>query len=169
MKQNPDSTDGHPYRDLRPGLIAFFARRVGSLSEAEDLAHDVFVRLATAPSSDVRNAKAYVFQIAANLLRDRARRNAVRSRYVGAEQGNDLLQIDPIDPFRVSAGREALATLVRALDELPDRTRQIFLLYRYEQVSRQAIAESFGISVSAVEKHVYRAMALLSARLGVTR
>jgi RNA polymerase sigma factor (sigma-70 family) len=169
MSQDADPADGQHYRDLRPGLIAFFARRVGSLSEAEDLAHDVFIRLATAPANDVRNGKAYVFQIAANLLRDRARRAIVRSRYVGSEQSNDLRHVDQIDPFRISSGREALATLVRTLDELPDRTRKIFLLYRYEQVSRQAIAESFGISVSAVEKHVYRAMALLSKRLGTMR
>lgn len=157
------------YSELRPGLIAFFTRRVGNKSEAEDLVHDVFLRLATAPEQHPRDAHAYVFQIAANLLRDRARRAGVRDRFVVEEQSDEQLQVDPIDPYRIVAGREALTLFVEALDRLPDRTRQIFLLYRYEQVSRRAIAESFGISVSAVEKHVYRAMAALTEHFGGKR
>jgi RNA polymerase sigma factor (sigma-70 family) len=157
------------HRDLRPGLIAFFARRVGSVSEAEDLAQEVYLRLARSPETGLRDGSAYVFQIAANLLRDRARRLAVRGRHARAAAEDPSLATDPLDPHRVAAGREALAALVRALDDLPERTRTIFLLYRYEQMGRQAIADSFGISVSAVEKHVYRAMALLSARLGEMR
>lgn len=157
------------YRDLRPGLIAFFARRVGSVSEAEDLAQEVYLRLARAPEDELRDGSAYVFQIAANLLRDRGRRHSVRNRYVQKVVSDPTREVDQLDPHRVAAGREALSALVRALDDLPERTQKIFLLYRYEQVSRQAIADSFGISVSAVEKHVYRAMALLSERLGGLR
>jgi RNA polymerase sigma factor (sigma-70 family) len=153
------------HRDLRPGLIAFFARRVGSITEAEDLAQEVYLRLARSSEQDLRDSSAYVFQVAANLLRDRGRRQAVRGRYALSVSAEPSREIDQLDPYRVAVGREALSTLARALDDLPDRTRQIFLLYRYEQVSRQTIAESFGISVSAVEKHVYRAMAVLTERL----
>jgi len=157
------------FRDMRPGLIAYFTRRVGSGSEAEDLAQDVYVRLISRPDTAPRDWHAYVFQIAANLLRDRARRAEVRERYAAAVRRDPWCDIDLLDPHRVTVGREALYSLVEALHELPERTRQIFLLYRYEQISRQVIAESFGISVSAVEKHIYRAMARLGERLGGAR
>jgi RNA polymerase sigma factor (sigma-70 family) len=154
------------YQDLRPGLIAYFIRRIGSRSEAEDLVQDVYVRLMSRPATAPRDWHAYVFQVAANLLRDRARRAVVRDRYVALVRKEPSLNVDVLDPHRVTAGREALQTLLGTLHDLPERTRQIFLLYRYEQISRQVIAESFGISVSAVEKHVYRAMARLSEGLG---
>jgi RNA polymerase sigma-70 factor (ECF subfamily) len=39
----------------------------------------------------------------------------------------------------------------------------IFILYRLEAMPRKKIAESFGLSVSAVEKHIAKAMKLLMA------
>jgi len=166
MTQAPKPLRERFYRDLRPALIAFFTRRVGSRVEAEDLVHDVYVRLASTPDPEMRDPQAYVFQVAANLVRDRARRAEVRTRYLTAAKHDDQARIDPIDPHRIAADRETLAALVKALDALPERTRRIFLLYRYEQVSRQAIADTFGISMSAVDKHVHKAVVRLSARLG---
>lgn len=154
------------YSDLRPSLIAFFMRRVRDRAEAEDLAHDVFVRLATTAVQPDRDPGAYVFRVAANLLSDRARRAAVRSLYVRDRQQDDLLQVNPLDPHREAQGREDLRAVLKGLEELPPRTRQIFVLYRYEQIGRKIIAESLGISVSAVEKHIAKAMVLLTERIG---
>ena len=47
------------------------------------------------------------------------------------------------------------------LEELPDRRRQIFILYRIENVARQEIARAFNLSISSVEKEVARATAYL--------
>ena len=168
MTQAPKPLRERFYRDLRPALLAFFTRRVGNRVEAEDLVHDVYVRLESAPESQMRDPEAYVFQVAANLVRDRARRAEVRTRHLAFAKHDDQAQVDPIDPHRVAVSRETLTALVKALEALPERTRRIFLLYRYEQVSRQAIADTFGISMSAVDKHVHKAVVRLSARLGAT-
>ena len=157
------------YRDYRPALVAYFIRRIGCRTEAEDLAQDVYLRLVSRTAAAPRDWHAYIFQIAANLLRDRARRAEVRARYVTHARQDPSIGVNNLDPHRVAADREALRALIDALSELPERTRQILLLFRYEQVSRQAIAESFGISVSAVEKHVYRAMTFLGKRLRETQ
>ena len=53
-----------------------------------------------------------------------------------------------------------------ALREAPERTRSIFLLYRVEQMKKRDIAETYGISTSAVDKHLMKAMAHLWKRLG---
>ena len=50
-----------------------------------------------------------------------------------------------------------------AIGELAGFTREVF---RHEQIDQRTIAESFGISVSAVEKHIYRAMAKLIEKTG---
>ena len=52
-----------------------------------------------------------------------------------------------------------------SLDELPPRTSRAFLLQRYEGLTYSAIAKQLGISVSAVEKHMMRALLHLQARL----
>jgi RNA polymerase sigma factor (sigma-70 family) len=154
------------HRDYRPALIAFFLRRTHNHTEAEDLTQEVFIRIAGSSHEAMRQADAYIFQVAANLLRDRARREQVRNDYAAGARLVESAGVDMLDPHRVAAGREALALLSSGLAELPERTRQIFLLFRYEQIDQRTIAESFGISVSAVEKHIYRAMATLIAKTG---
>lgn len=151
-------------RRFRPALVAYFLRRVSNAAEAEDLAHDVFIRLAGVPLEQLRSADAYVFQVAANLLRDRARRRKVRDDYAATQ----VTAIDAIeaqtkvfDPERVEAARRSLADLVARLMELPERTREIFILYRVENVARRDIAQAYGLSLSTVEKEVARATAYL--------
>jgi RNA polymerase sigma-70 factor (ECF subfamily) len=146
--------------------MAFFLRRVGNHSEAEDLTQEVFVRLARSGGAQIREADAYIFRVATNLVRDRARRERVRAEYVASFSTLDGIGIEALDPHRIAAGREALAQIMAALTELPERTRQIFLLFRYEQIDQRTIAESFGISVSAVEKHIHKAMAKLISSVG---
>ena len=61
-------------RRFRPALMAFFLRRIGNHAEAEDLTQEVFARLMAMGAENLHQADAYVFQMAANLLRDRGRR-----------------------------------------------------------------------------------------------
>ena len=154
------------HRDYRPALIAFFLRRTCDYAEAEDLAHEVFVRIAGKDDAALHRTDAYIFQVAANLLRDRGRRAQVRTDYAARLRQTEEFGLDPLDPHRISVGRESLTILSSALAELPERTRRIFMLFRYEQIDQRTIAESFGISVSAVQKHVHRAMAHLIKALG---
>jgi RNA polymerase sigma-70 factor (ECF subfamily) len=59
----------------------------------------------------------------------------------------------------------ALADVVAAIEELSERTRAIFYLYRLENLKIREIAEFYGISGSAVEKHVSKALLHLAQRL----
>jgi RNA polymerase sigma factor (sigma-70 family) len=152
-------------RRLRRALIAFFARRVATPAEAEDLSQEVFIRIARAPRGVAPMPDAYIFRIAANLLRDKGRRDKVRTAYREARALDDFLGIDPLDPHRVAEGREDLARVAHAIAELPDKTRRIFTLYRIESIDKHSIAESFGLSVRMVEIHVQRALLALSASI----
>jgi len=150
-------------RRWRPALMAFFLRRVRNPSEAEDLVQEVFVRMLR--RGDNTAPDVYIFQIAQNLLVDRIRKHRVRDRYrdgLSAEPGRDF---DDFDPHRLAEGREQLALLARAMGDLPERTRAIFILYRVENMSQDAIATAFGISTSAVKQHVAKAMAVLVRKM----
>lgn len=156
-------------RRFRPALMAFFVRRLRDHAEAEDLTQDVLLRL-SAHQADINadQPDPYVFQMAANLLRDRARKQAVRARY-GAGQGveqDDAEQNEERDPARVLQARQSLAAVLGALKELPERTRSIFILYRLERLKQREIADMYGITNRAVEKQVVKASLHLKARLG---
>ncbi|HEX6859956.1 MAG TPA: sigma-70 family RNA polymerase sigma factor [Caulobacteraceae bacterium] len=153
-------------RRFRPALMAFFLRRIGSHAEAEDLTQEVFARLINLSPGELNQADAYIFQIAANLLRDRGRREKVRADYRTGVLAGEGVGVEPIDPERVLAGRQSLGQIAAALREAPERTRSIFILYRVEQMKKRDIAETFGISTSAVDKHLMKAMAHLWQRLG---
>ena len=153
-------------RRFRPALMAFFLRRIGNHAEAEDLTQEVFTRLMALGADQMREADAYVFQMAANLLRDRGRREKVREAYRFGVLAGEGVGVEPIDPERVLAGRQSLGQIAAALREAPERTRSIFLLYRVEQMKKRDIAETYGISTSAVDKHLMKAMVHLWKRLG---
>ena len=159
----------HLNRTYRPALMTFFLRRLKSHAEAEDLTQDVFVRLARVERSAMESPAAYIFGIAANLLRDRARREQIRFEYRGAIAADPGRGIDEIGPDRIVSGREALASLQSALNELPRLTRRIFILNRIENVSRRELAATYGLSQAAVDRHLAKAMAHLVARATETK
>lgn len=155
---------------MRSPLLAYFRRRVREASDVEDLVQEVFLRLTVRGTPDhLDGASGYIFQTAASVLADRHRRRTVR-------HADDHVLLDPethgetdFDPHRITVGRQALCAAAAALLTMPERTRTIFLLKRLEGLRHQAIAIQLGISVSAVEKHVVRAMEHLMAHAGDDR
>jgi RNA polymerase sigma-70 factor (ECF subfamily) len=156
---------------FRGPLMSFFLRRVRDRSEAEDLTHDVFVRLLAAAERDqIEDIDAFVFKVATNLLRDRGRRALRRNGARGIDP--DLVSEithelwEDRDPERVLLGRASLQEIIDALGELNERTRDIYILFRLESMKQREIAALYGISQSTVEKEVMRATLHLSLRTG---
>lgn len=154
---------------LRPALIAFFQRRLRDPSQAEDLTQDLFCRLAAGPPHVVDNPEAYIFRIAANLINDHFRRETVRSRYHRHDDPARDADVDQLDAARFLEARESVGRVAAVLNTLPERTRHIFILYRLEGMARKEIADTFGVSVSAVEKHIATAMRTLLRDAGGER
>jgi RNA polymerase sigma factor (sigma-70 family) len=154
----------------RPALLAYFGRRVRSAVEAEDLTQDVFERmLRSLERGPILNAEALLFRIAVNLLRDRARKihaHGVEEPLPSEAVADvaDALTVG-LSPERVVIGERILQEAVSALDELGERTRAMFYLYRFENLKVREIAELYGISVSGVEKQISRALLHLTRRM----
>jgi RNA polymerase sigma-70 factor (ECF subfamily) len=151
--------------------MSFFLRRVGHYAEAEDLTQQVFLRLLGAGELDrIEDAEAFVFTVATNLLRDRARRAARSASSIGYSLDDGLIDqvlhelVEDRSPERVILARESLADVLRSLDALGERTRDIFILSRLENMKHRNIAELYGISASTVEKHVMKAALHLALR-----
>lgn len=158
---------------FRGPLMSFFLRRIGDRAEAEDLTQEVFVRLLGAiKGEDVRDADALVFKIAGNLLRDRARRVATQSKAHIGEFDDHLVSeltrefIEDHSPERVVLARVEISAVLTALNELGERTKDIYVLFRLEGMKQRQIAELYGIGISTVEREVARATLHLALRFG---
>ena len=166
---NPERADAAAlalHQRFRPALMSFFLRRIHNVTEAEDLTQEVLLRISErAATIDASRPDAYVFQIAANMLRDRARRRKVRGAYLTEASAIRSSWVDELDPDRVMQGRQSLAAVVDALRALPERTRTIFVLFRLERMKQREIAEMLGVSLRTVEQHVIRASVKLRESL----
>jgi RNA polymerase sigma factor (sigma-70 family) len=158
---------------FRAPLMAYFTRRTGSRSEAEDLTQETFARLLASSSFEcAEQANAYVFRVAINLLRDRARA-ASRLQKIPTFPLDAVAMgekskgfVEDIEPERVLIGKESLAEALACLDELGDRTKNIFILFRLEGMKQKDIAAFYGIGLSTVEKQVMMAVLHLAGRFG---
>ena len=111
----------------------------------------------------------YLHQTAASVLADYARRRSARRSDAHVEFDPDLHGGSDFDPERIVSGREDMAAATAALLSLPERTRTIFVLRRLDRVPAREVAEQLGVSVSAVEKHMVRAVRHLGSALGGTQ
>lgn len=156
-------------RRYTSALRGFFAKRVYEQDDVEDLVQDVFLRLMQRASGrPIERVEQYIFQTAANVLRDRGRRRATR-RQESHEPYDEAVHDSPdtdFPPERVLMGREAVAQVMAALEDLPQRTRDIFVLRALEQHKYCEIANMLRISTRATEKHMAKALAHLSRALG---
>ncbi len=148
---------------LRRDLARYFRKRLTDASEVDDLVQEVFARVAARDSQrPIGHLGGFVFGVAAHVLADRARRRFVRKADAHVEFDPGRHADEDFDPHRVLAGRQELRGAIEALLALPLRTRRIFVLHRLEGRTSREVAQQLGISISAVEKHMVRAMQHLS-------
>lgn len=148
-------------REMRPELLRFMLARQCDPSEVEDLLQDLYVKLSIVRTGPVSNPRAYLYQMANNLLHDHRRgrrRQQTRDDHWARNQvGTDLERDARPSPEESAIARDELYRVNEAIASMPDRTAQILKMYRLDGVSQKAIAESLGLSLSAVEKHLQRA------------
>jgi len=155
---------------MRPALVAFFRRRCRDAAEAEDLAQDVVLRaLAHSKSLSPTRTNGYVFRIALNRWRDRGRRLVSHGVCVEWDEEVALAVCDGLSPERIACSEQEFCNVMAAIQQLGERTRQVLMLCRVEQMKQAEIASVMGISVSSVEKHLVRAIARLGQRFDTAR
>lgn len=145
----------------RPMLLRLLRARLRDAEAAEDVLQDVWLKLEGLPSGPVADPAAYLYRMANNLALDRRRSEARRQSREGAWL--DLRGETDDAPSAEAAviARDKLQRMQAAIATLPERTARIFRRYRFDGVPRRDIAAEEGISVSAAEKHLQKAYALI--------
>jgi RNA polymerase sigma-70 factor (ECF subfamily) len=132
----------------------------------EDLTQDVFVRLAgPRAQADLRKPESFVFTLALNLVRDRARRLHIKALPKSVEADKVSLSCDRPTPEESLELEQALKRAEDLLNGLKPAAREAFLMHRVYGESHAQIATKMHISVSMVEKHIMAAAACLQGAL----
>jgi RNA polymerase sigma-70 factor, ECF subfamily len=149
--------DLHP--ELRPLLFSIAYRMIGSVSEAEDIVQEAFLRYHRAQPADVENPKAYLSAVTTRLAIDHLRSaRARREEYVGPWLPEPLVVDDAADPSAQAelADSLSLAFLV-LLERLSPVERAAFLLREVFAYPYDEIAEVIGKSEANARQLVSRA------------
>jgi RNA polymerase sigma-70 factor (ECF subfamily) len=147
------------------------ARMLGSNSDVEDIAQQVFIRVWKSARRYVPRAKftTWLLKITRNLVFNELRRTKRRAHVplqpeAGAE---DLPLKDDINlaPDASLLEVELRRTIEEAILQLPETQRMALVLRRYEQLSYEEIADVLELSVPAVKSVLFRARSELRTRL----
>lgn len=150
-------------------LIAFFKSRGASLTRAEDLAQEVYVRLFRHARryTPQERFQAYCFRVARNVWIDDLRRGGIRLEAEGTGGEEDLAIEEPVapavDPLAQLAGAEEEQVLRRRMEVLPDGQRSVFELAVLGELSYGEIADVLDIPVGTVKSRMFHAVRRLRA------
>jgi len=145
-------------------MEALVNRRVGCRATAADLVQDLFLRFWRRPLVQVEELSTYLLRCAGNIAIDHLRSEGTRVRVTEGWQPDQPDSHGSEPQAALEAGND-LRHVEAALRALPERTRQIFLLNRIHGRKYAEIAKAMGLSQSAVEKHMMRALEACKASL----
>lgn len=142
-------------------LLAYFSRALNDREHAADVVQEAYARVLALQHGGraVREPRALLFRAARSVIIDGHRRAQARSEEVadaGEAEGVAARAAD--EPEAWLANKRAADRLLAAIDALPPRCREAFVLFKLEGLAQAEIAARMGISRNAVEKHVIAGM-----------
>ena len=156
MNEELDDTYKAVFRQCYPKLL-FYATRLVGTEEAEDVVQDVFVELWRRRDSVVIGEQILAFLYrsvytkAINLLKHQV----IENNY----------QPDHAEVIKKIENQELRQEIFEAINELPDKCKEVFKLSYLHDMKNKEIADTLGISLRTVEAHMYKALKFLRERL----
>ena len=146
------------YNRYRDPIFRFAYRLLGSVEIAEDVTHDCFLSLIRKPENfrpERASLKTYLYAAARNLA-------LKHFRDQGRETGLDEVKEEPKEsprrgPLRRLLDEELAAHVKEAVFSLPALQREALILFEYEGLSLNEVAEIAGTDSGAIKARLYRA------------
>jgi RNA polymerase sigma factor (sigma-70 family) len=155
------------YRATVTPLRRYLARLLGNSTEAQDVAHDAYLRVyPKVEDASAQNPEAVLYTTARHLAFNQLKRRRIAPFAPGVTDPETAASPQPGVAQQVMA-RQELHSLEQAIAQLPTGCRAVLLLRKLELLSHREIAQRLGIAISTVEKQHARALRLLRAALTV--
>jgi RNA polymerase sigma factor (sigma-70 family) len=140
-------------------LLRFLARRLGSETEAQDLAQEVYLRLLRVEDvGRIQNRRAYALRVAANVAHEW--RMLARNRQSHSSEPLENEMSLASGPMELAAQAQEMRCLARALDTLSPVCRAVVLLYKRDGYTLEQVATAVGYSVPMVRRHLALGLAV---------
>ncbi|NLR67025.1 RNA polymerase sigma-70 factor [Chitinophaga varians] len=142
-----------------PQVYGTALRLTRSPEQAKDLSQDIFLKLWNNRQklSEVDNAGTFIYVCARNLIMDFLSRKVLRTDNLDTLTGH--LQADPLPDAQARLEyRELESTLSKAIEHLPAKVKEVFILHRFQGLSHPQIARQLNISVVSSQTYIVRAL-----------
>lgn len=154
------------------GLKTFATRMLGDSLAAEDVSQDAFLalyrHLEQIPPSAFRP---WLYRVARNLCLDQLRRRRFKLRLFRDIERDDDNPLVPVDtsggrPDEIAEARESQAQIEAAIEKIPPRFREVFLLCELQGLSYEDASGILGCPVKTISTRLFRARQRFRAALG---
>lgn len=148
------------------GVLCGFAYKfTEDMDQAEELVQELFVQLWDKRETLVPNSsvKSYLFTATRNACLNHLKHQKVRAKFAEAVQAQPMPQMG--DAGEALEAAELKARIELAIEDLPERCREVFVMSRYEGLKYQEIADKLQISARTVEVQVGKALKMMRDHL----
>ncbi len=163
IKQDDYSGFNRLFFKYYASLCSYVATIVTDSSAAEDIVQDLFIKLWSDRKKIViyKDIKHYLFRAAKNSAMNflRAEKNRKRAMY-----NLEILKLP--EETEDSNQEEFLQKLEECIDQLPERSKEVLLLSRFEGLKQKEIAEQLNISVKTIKNQLWKSLKYLKSCLG---
>lgn len=152
------------FRKFHTGLVRMLSVRTGSIEDAKEIMQEAYARvLALHRPETVSVLPGYLWRIAVNLATDRRRQQALQEAFCRSTQSfSEGLAVSAESTVE---SRERLSIVEQAIDELPPRCLEAFVLHVLNGLTFDEVGREMRISARMAQKHVARALEYLQACL----
>lgn len=159
-----ESTFQQLFNTLGKPLRNFLIYKGSDPDQASDIVQETFVKLWENCKKVVpEKAKSYLYTLASNAFKNEMAHMKVRLKYASSTSASDGTTIETPE-FKMEES-EFKERLERAIAELPETQREVFLMNRIDKLTYREIAETLDISVKAVEKRMGKALKQLRIKI----
>ncbi len=154
------------FAEHRSALLRFLQRRLNNAALAEDLTQETWLRAAHARNvTAIDNPRGFLFSIASNLAIDHQRHVGHRIELQATAEVVEAVADRQPSPENVVLYRSEFARLVRVVEGLSPRCREVFILGKFEGLSLAEIGARLGISRNTVVTHMVHALAAIEREM----
>jgi RNA polymerase sigma-70 factor (family 1) len=147
------------YTELRTGLMGFASRYFSRHQEIEDVVQDAFVKVIEAQQQrTVHSPQSYLYRTTRNLALNELDKISYKLTDTIGDLMPDSVFVQTPTMEEQFESRQRLELFCRAVQQLPAKCRQVYILRRIYGLSHKEIAERMDIGLKTVETHLTKAI-----------
>ncbi|MFD0751232.1 RNA polymerase sigma factor [Mucilaginibacter calamicampi] len=175
MPEDKNSHILNTIKEYGKSLMGFIRKRVKSDADAEDILQDVWFQFSSVVNAQpIEQTGAWLYKVARNKITDKHKKRSeslLDDLFISDDDDDDtsdlqaILMTDEVTPETSYLRNLFWEELFRALDELPEEQRQVFIWQEMDDMTFQEIAELTGVNVNTLVSRKRYAVLHLRNRL----